>query len=201
MTTIDFIFDVGSPNAYLCHKVLASLARRTGAHINYIPCLLGGIFKATGNQSPFMAHAGIKNKLEYEQLEMQRFIDKHNIPFRMNPNFPVNTLQLMRGAVVADLEGQQATYIEGLFHYMWEEPRPLDDSAVLQQTLSELGLDAATYWRRMHEDGIKKKLADNTQAAVDRGAFGIPTFFVGEAMWFGKERLGDIEAYLAEQKR
>ncbi len=199
MMTIDFIFDVGSPNAYLCHKVLASLAARTGTHINYIPCLLGGIFKATGNQSPYIAQAGIKNKPAYEMLEMERFIDRHGIPFQMNPYFPVNTLQLMRAAVVAEQEGWLPAYVDGIFHYMWEAPRPLGEAQVLRQTYADLGFDSDALLARSAEPAIKQQLQANTQAAVDRGAFGVPTFFIGTAMWFGKERLRDIEDYLSDR--
>ena len=196
MPTVDFICDFGSPNAYLCHRVLPALAARTGAEFNYIPCLLGGIFKATGNQSPFTAFAGIRNKPQYDNLEMMRFVQKHRLPFRMNPFFPVNTLSLMRGAMAAVLEGQHVAYTEAMFHYMWEEPRQLDNPEVFRQTLSDAGFDAETILRRMADPEVKQALIDNTNAAVERGVFGIPTFFVGSEMWFGKDRLRDLEEYL-----
>lgn len=198
MTTVDFIFDFGSPNAYLCHKAIPRVEERAGISFNYIPCLLGGIFKATGNQSPFTAFAGIKNKSEYDRLEMYRFIQKYRIPFQMNPFFPVNTLHIMRGAIAADLDGKLETYVDGIFHFMWEEPRKLDDAAVLEMTFSDIGFDPAKLLQRMGEDEVKQKLIANTNMAVERGAFGAPTFFIGNEMWFGKERLRDIEDYVRE---
>ena len=198
MPSVDFIYDFGSPNAYFCHRVLPDISRRTGVEFNYIPCLLGGIFKATNNQSPFTAFAGIRNKPQYDALEMRRFIQKHGMPFQMNPFFPVNTLSLMRGAVAARLEGWEEAYTEAMFHYMWEEPRQLDQPAVLRQTLLDAELDADTLLRRSAEPDVKQLLIANTEAAVERGAFGIPTFFVGSEMWFGKDRLRDLEEYLLE---
>ena len=194
--TLDFIFDFGSPNAYLCHKVLPDFAARTGLTVNYVPCLLGGIFKATGNKPPFMAFAPVK--MQYELLELKRFVRRHKIPYRMNPHFPVNTLALMRGAMVARDEGFLLPYVDGILRYMWETPRKLDDPAVFAQTLTELGFDAEHILRRSADEDIKQALADSTAAAVERGVFGIPTFFLGDEMWFGKERLRDIEEFLAE---
>ena len=161
--TIDFIFDFGSPNAYLAWKVLPGIADRTGATINLIPCLLGGIFKATGNQAPITAFGGVKGKLEYEALETDRFVQKHGLhAYRFNPHFPVITLIAMRGMIAAQHAGV--------------------GDALLAATQTP---------------AVKAELAANTEAAVARGVFGIPTFFVGNEMFFGKERLGQIEELLA----
>ncbi len=199
MTRVEFIYDFGSPNAYFCYKVLPELAKRTGAQIDYIPCLLGGIFKATNNQSPFTAFAGIRNKPQYDQLEMQRFMQKHQLTdFRMSRFFPVNTLMMMRGAVAAQRLGWHEAYVEAMFHFMWEQPRKLDDAEIFQQTLLDAELDAAVLLPLLADDGVKQELIANTSSVVERGAFGIPTFFVGGEMWFGKDRLRDLEEYLLE---
>ena len=197
MQAVDFIFDFGSPNAYFAHKVIPAVAQRTGARFNYVPCLLGGIFKATGNQSPVTAFAGVKNKLEYEQRERDRFVKKHGLTaFRWNPNFPVNTLTIMRGAVAAEIDGGLAPYVDLMFRGMWEAGRKLDDPAVIMETLASAGFDAKQFQQRVQDQDVKDRLMANTTRAVERGAFGAPTFFVGDEMWFGKERLRDIEEYL-----
>ena len=192
--TVDFIFDFASPNAYLCHKVLPEIAARTGATFNYIPCLLGGIFKATGNQAPMMAFNGIKGKLDYDALEMQRFIKKHNLSkFAMNPHFPVNTLLLMRGAIAADTDGRLMDYVDAGVAHMWEQGLKMDDPEVYAEAMTKAGFDGADLLARTQDPTVKQKLVDNTSAAVDRGCFGIPTFYVGNEMFFGKERLGQME--------
>ena len=192
--TIEFIFDFGSPNAYLAYRALPPILERTGARLAISPCLLGGIFKATGNQAPGVAFAGVKGKLDYETLEMRRFIVRHAIDrFRLNPHFPVNTLMLMRGLVAAREAGEEAAYLEMGLQGLWEEGLKLDDREVLARRIDEAGLNSASLLAAAQTDRVKLKLADNTAAAVARGVFGIPTFFVGEEMFFGKERLGQVE--------
>ncbi|MGB1405376.1 MAG: 2-hydroxychromene-2-carboxylate isomerase [Parvibaculales bacterium] len=196
--TVDFIFDFASPNAYLVHKIVPEIEARTGARFNYIPCLLGGIFKATGNQAPMIAFGGIKNKPEYDALEMQRFITRHELTgFKMNPHFPVISLMLVRGALVAERDGYLMKYIDAMVDAMWEQGLKLDDAEVLHKALADAGFDADKIMTDMGDEAIKAKLLENTNAAVERGAFGIPTFFVGEEMFFGKERLGQVEELLA----
>ena len=196
--TVDFIFDFASPNAYLVHKVIPEIEARSGAHFNYIPCLLGGIFKATGNQAPMIAFGGIKNKPEYDALEMQRFITRHKLTgFNMNPHFPVISLMLVRGALVAERDGYLMKYIDAMVDAMWEQGLKLDDAEVLHKALADAGFDADKIMTDMGDEAIKAKLLENTNAAVARGAFGIPTFFVGDKMFFGKERLGQVEELLA----
>ncbi|HMC91553.1 MAG TPA: 2-hydroxychromene-2-carboxylate isomerase [Allosphingosinicella sp.] len=192
-----FWFDFGSPNAYLVHRVLPGIEARTGARFRYVPVLLGGLFKLTGNQAPMLAFAGVPAKLAYERLEMERFIARHRIPFQMNPHFPVNTLALMRGAVAAEAEGVFRPYGEAMFHFMWEEPRKLDDPAVLAATVAEAGLPADRLLARSAEQAVKDRLAANTQEAFARGAFGIPSFLVGGELWFGKDRLREVEEALS----
>ena len=196
--TVDFIFDFASPNAYLVHKIVPEIEARTGARFNYIPCLLGGIFKATGNQAPMIAFGGIKNKPEYDALEMQRFITRHELTgFKMNPHFPVISLMLVRGALVAERDGYLMKYIDAMVDAMWEQGLKLDDAEVLHKALADAGFDADKIMTDMGDEAIKAKLLENTNAAVERGAFGIPTFFVGDEIFFGKERLGQVEELLA----
>jgi len=191
---IEFIFDFGSPNAYLAYRALPPILARTGAQLIINPCLLGGIFKATGNTAPTVAFAPIKGKVEYEMLEIRRFVAKHRLDkFRLNPHFPVNTLMLMRGFVAAQAAGQEAPYLEMGLQGLWEEGLKLDDPEVLARRIDSAGLNSASLLAAAQTDRVKLKLADNTAAAVARGVFGIPTFFAGGEMFFGKERLGQIE--------
>jgi 2-hydroxychromene-2-carboxylate isomerase len=191
---VEFHFDFGSPNAYLAHRVIPAMEARTGVRFRYVPVLLGGIFKATGNRSPVEAFAGIRNKLAYEQLETQRFINRYGIEeFRPNPFFPVNTLAIMRGAAAAELDGTLAAYVNAVFHHMWEAPKKMDDPAVIRAALEESGLDAAAIIARTQDAEVKAKLIANTEDSVARGTFGAPTFFVAKAIWFGKDRLRDVE--------
>ena len=195
--TIDFIFDFASLNAYLAERALPDLLARTGATINVIPCLLGGIFKATGNQAPFSAYAGIKGKLDYEMLEIRRFVKAHGLEdFQMNPHFPVNSLLAMRGLCACEPGDEFDRYLDAVLAGFWERGLLMSDPAVLSSVLVEAGLDADRLIALAQTDAVKAKLADNTAAAVERGAFGAPTFFVGDEMFFGKERLGQIEAML-----
>jgi 2-hydroxychromene-2-carboxylate isomerase len=189
----EFLFDFGSPNAYLSERILPAIEQRTGTVFKRIPVLLGGIFKATGNQSPMQAFGHVKNKPAYEQLETQRFIRRHGIDdFKFNPHFPVNTLNLMRMAVAAEREGILAPYMAAVFRHMWVAPKKMDDPEVVKAALAESGLDPALLERAQAPE-VKAKLIANTEDAVARGAFGIPTFFVGSEMWFGKDRLRDVE--------
>jgi 2-hydroxychromene-2-carboxylate isomerase len=191
---VEFHFDFGSPNAYLAHRVIPAIEARTGAKFHYVPVLLGGVFKATGNRSPAEAFAGIRNKPEYERLETERFIRHHRIEgFVRNPFFPVNTLQMMRGAVAAGIDGGLERYVNAMFHHMWEAPKQMDDPEVLRDALTASGLDAAAAMARMQDQAVKARLIVNTEMSVARGAFGSPTFFVGDAIYFGKDRLRDVE--------
>jgi 2-hydroxychromene-2-carboxylate isomerase len=191
---IEFIFDFGSPNAYLAYRALPPILERTGARLAFVPCLLGGIFKATGNKAPFIAFAPIKGKFEYETLELNRFVAKHRLDkYRPNPHFPVNSLMLMRGFIAAGEAGCEADYLEMGLRGMWEEGLKLDDPEVLARRMDAAGLDSASLMAAAQTESVKQQLADNTAAAVARGVFGVPTFFVGDEMFFGKERLGQVE--------
>jgi 2-hydroxychromene-2-carboxylate isomerase len=168
--------------------------QRTGATFRYVPCLLGGIFKATGNQPPMVAFGAIKGKLDYEMLESRRFIAKHGLTrFQFNPHFPVNTLMLMRGAIAAEMDDRLADYVEAGLTSMWEQGLKMDDPEVYVEAMTKAGLDGAALLERTQDPTVKAKLVENTTAAVERGAFGIPTFYVGDEMFFGKDRLGQVE--------
>ena len=194
MATIDFIFDFGSPNAYLAEQVLPAIARRTGATVNRIPCLLGGIFKATNNASPMVAFGGVTGKLAYEGLETRRFVAKHGLTaFRSNPHFPVNTLLIMRGLVAARRAGVEDRYAQVVLAAMWEQGEKMDDPEVVLRVLNAAGLDGAGLIAATQDPEVKAELVANTETAVARGVFGIPTFFVGDEMFFGKDRLGQVE--------
>ena len=194
---VEFLFDFGSPNAYLAYRAIPEIERRTGATFEPVPVLLGGIFKATGNQSPVVAFANVKGKLDYQRVEFTRFLRRHGIEdFKFNPFFPVNTLALMRMAVAAQGEGVLAPYMAAAFHHMWVAPKKMDDAEVIKDALTQSGLDPALVERAQAPE-VKAKLIANTEAAVARGVFGAPTFFVGDEMFFGKDKLRDVEEALA----
>jgi 2-hydroxychromene-2-carboxylate isomerase len=195
--TIEFVFDFGSPNAYLALPPLREIAARHGATIALIPCLLGGIFKATNNRAPMIAFGEVPSKLAYERLEMERFIKRHGLTrFRMNPHFPVNTLLAMRGHVAAQDLGVEHPYVDAVLRAMWEDGEKMDDPEVFVRVLNAAGLDGRAILAKTQDDAVKQRLAANTEAAVDRGAFGIPTFFVDGEMFFGKDRLAQVEEQL-----
>ncbi|HEY4043820.1 MAG TPA: 2-hydroxychromene-2-carboxylate isomerase [Rhodopila sp.] len=191
---VEFHFDFGSPNAFLAHRVIPGIEARTRAKFRYVPVLLGGVFKATGNRSPLEAFAGIRNKPEYERLETERFVRRHRIEgFASNPFFPVNTLQMMRGATAAEIAGGLDRYVEAMFHHMWEAPKKMDDPGVFREALTASGLDADAVLARIQDPDVKARLIANTEMSIGRGTFGSPTFFVGDAIYFGKDRLRDVE--------
>jgi len=195
--SLEFIFDFGSPNCWFAYRALPPILARTGARLEIVPALLGGIFKATNNQAPFVAFAQVKGKVDYERLEIRRFIEKHGLTqFRMNPHFPVNTLALMRGFVAAREAGKGDLYLEAGLKGLWEEGLNLGDVAVLSARLTQAGLDGAALLERAQAPEVKAELAKTTDSAVARGVFGLPSFFVGKEMYFGKERLGQIEEEL-----
>ena len=192
------MFDFGSSNAFLSHEAIPAIEKRTGAKFEYVPILLGGIFKATNNKSPAETLAGVKNKREFHALETERFIRRFKVkPYVWNPNFPVNTLNLMRAAVAAQLEGVFEKYIDAAFHHMWVEPKKMDDPETAAKALTASGLDSAKLLTRAQDADVKARLIENTQSAVERGAFGSPTFFVGNEMFFGKEQLREVEELIA----
>jgi 2-hydroxychromene-2-carboxylate isomerase len=185
--TIEFCFDFGSPTTYLAHTQLPRLAAETGARVSYVPMLLGGVFKATGNQSPVMVPA----KGRWMGGDLARFARRYKVPFTFNPHFPINTLTLMRGAVGLQMRQPERfmAYVDAVFRAMWVEPVNLGDATVLASTLSAAGFDAAQFQALASDAEVKAKLIANTETAVARGVFGAPTCFVGDEMFFGQDRL------------
>lgn len=195
-----FLFDFGSPNAYLVHKVLPGIEVRTGTAFEYVPVLLGGLFKLSGNRSPIETYAGVANRRAYDTLEIGRFVAKHRLDrFTMNPHFPVNTLQIMRGAVAAQKLSCLASYADAVFAAMWEYGLNMAEPEVIGRVLAGAGLDGAALVAGSQDPEVKAQLMANTQAAFEQGAFGAPTFFVGTHMFFGKDRLHDVEEAIGKQ--
>jgi len=194
MRRLEFHFDFGSPNAYLAHRVLPAIEERTGLSFRYVPVLLGGVFKATGNVSPAISMQGIKNKGVYQQLEMRRFIVRHDInDFSQNPYFPVNTLLIMRGAIAAERLGCFPRYVDEIYRHMWSEPKKMDDLQVIHAALTSSDLPAEELIAATQDPKIKTKLVANTEASVARGNFGSPSFFLGDELYFGKDSLRELE--------
>ena len=194
MTNVQFLFDFGSPNAFLAHRAIPAIERRTGVRFSYTPILLGGLFKLTGNQSPATAFAGIRNKPDYQRLEMKRFIARHAIAdFAYNPYFPINTLQLMRGAVAAQELGVFERYVDAIYDAMWTMGLDMGQPEVVAATLKGVMLPSEQLLAQSQSPEIKQRLLDNTQAAFASGAFGSPSFLVGEELYFGKDSLRDVE--------
>jgi len=191
---VEFHYDFGSPNAYLCHRVLPQLEQRTGVQINYVPILLGGVFKATNNRSPMEQFAGIKNKPEYQRRETERFVTKHDLQaFARNPHFPVNTITMMRGAVFAKGKNWEREYIEAMFTAMWERGLNMADADLFAQVLAEAGLPVDEIAAAVGDAAVKSALVASTADSVERGNFGSPSFFVDEELFFGKDKLRDVE--------
>ena len=192
--TVEFFFDFGSPTAYLAWTQLPQLAADCGAELKYRPMLLGGIFKATGNASP----AAVPAKGRWMHTDMARWAQRYGVPFAQNPHFPINTLTLMRGAVGVQLQQPELfeRYCQVVFGAMWQQPRNLGDAAVLAQVLGAAGFDAEPFMALVSDPEVKAALVANTEEAVARGVFGAPTFFVGEQMFWGQDRLDFVRSAL-----
>ena len=189
---IDFYFDFGSPTAYLAFTQLQLIEKRSGANLVFHPILLGGIFKATGNSPP----AAIPAKGKYMMRDLQRYAEKYQVPYERNPFFPVNTLSLMRGAVSYQNNGDFERYVNVIFHNMWVEPKNLNDEDVLKKMLIENNFEYNDFLKRTSDQKTKDQLISNTEKAVQKGAFGAPTIFIGEEMFFGQDRMDFIEEYI-----
>ncbi len=197
---VQFLFDFGSPNAYLCHKVIPDIERRTKIKFEYVPILLGGLFKLANNRSPAEAFAGVPNRQAYDRLEMQRFLAKHKLDrFKINSYFPVNTLQIMRGVVAAQSMGNLKPYVDAMYEAMWEQGRNMSEPAEIIDVLKTAGLDSDALLEAAQQPDVKSGLLASTQDAFERGAFGSPTFFVGKEIFFGKDRLGEVEEEIHRQ--
>ena len=191
--SVDFYFDVGSPTAYLAHNRLKQLKLEYGCSVIYHPVLLGGLFKASGNSSPVTVPA----KGRYMMMEdLPRFAKLYSVPLNTNPHFPINTLNLMRGAVSSLDEEYFDTYIDTIFKAIWVESRNMGDIDTVIEVLSDAGLDAKSILEATQNPEVKQQLISNTEQAVERGLFGAPTMFVDGEMFFGQDRLQFVEAAL-----
>jgi len=192
---VDFIFDFASPNAYLCHKAIQNLEKTHDIKFNYIPCLLGGIMKLSNNQPPMVTLADIPNKLKYEfDTAFNRFMKEHNITkFKMNEHFPVNTISLIRGAIVAQKNDFFESYVEIVLSGLWEQSLKLDTPEALHELLKNNDCYPDLVIEGIAKDEIKAELIANTSEAVEKGAFGIPTFFVENEMFYGKDSLRELK--------
>ena len=198
--SIEFVFDFVSPNVYFVHKAMPALLERTGVQVDIQPVLLGGLFKLTNNTPPMQAFGGVKGKLAYEMLEIKRFCKKHGIQnFKFNSAFPVNSVTMMRALLTVTEPEDRARYIDTCFQAVWEDDHNMGDTDVFQKVMNENGFDGAALVEASKDPAVKKKLLENTQAVADRGVFGAPTFFVGDEMFFGKERLGQVEEAVQAQ--
>jgi len=189
---VEFFFDYGSPFSYLADTQLAPLAQRTGATIVYRPMLLGAVLKETGNASPMTVPA----KGRYMGMELQRWAKHYSVPFAANRFFPINTMKLMRGAVAAQQAGCFAEYHRVIYPAFWRESANLGDQDVIRSVLTKAGLNGDLILTRIEEPSVKEQLRLNTDEAVRRGVFGAPTFFVGEEMFWGNDRLMFVEEAL-----
>ena len=193
MVEFKFIFDFGSPKSYLVYKLVPGIEERTKVKAEYIPVLLGGIFKSINNVSPIEAFKTVPSKGAYDDLDTKRFVKKHNLDFNFNSNFPINTLNLMRGAVYAQENGFFEKYVEVVFKSMWVDNKKMDDIEVIQSVLKENELPTKDIFEGTQDQNVKNKLIENTNYAVEQGAFGAPSFLIDGELFFGKETLQDVE--------
>jgi len=191
--SIELVFDFVSPNAYFAWYPLKELAQKHDASIEITPVFLAGMHKLTGNAPPMIRDADVKGKNAYGMLEMNRFIAKYGLTkWQMNPKFPFNSITLQR--MLLALEGEERiSLVETLLSAIWEKQLDVTDLEALGKILQEAGFNAQSLFEGTQDPAIKQALMNNTEHAVARGAFGIPTFYVGNEMFFGKERLGQIE--------
>ncbi len=198
MNEIDFYYDFGSPNAYFAREALKGVSERTGVKVNLHPALIGGIFKLTNNQPPWMAHAKCAPKMNYMRLEIERFVKDHELDsFRFNSHFPINTLLAMRAAIAAQNTGVHDIFVDVMFKAIWEDNKNIADPDVVIEVLNKAGLDGAALVAATQDQSVKDGLMAATQAIVEKGAFGLPTMFLGDDMYFGKDRVWLIEKRLS----
>jgi 2-hydroxychromene-2-carboxylate isomerase len=199
MQDIEFYYDFGSPKSYFVHKLLPGIAKKHGMRVVWKPLLLGGVFKLTNNQSPMETFKDVKGKLEYDAHETARFVTRHQLPYQLNPHFPVMTIGVMRGAIYAQDKEFDALYRDTVFNAIWEDQKKMDDPKVIMNVLEAAGLPATEIISATQLGEVKSGLIDATNEAVSRGVFGAPTLFMGEEMFFGKESLWEIEDILSKR--
>jgi len=191
---LDFYFDVGSPASYLAWTQVPRLARETGATVHYRPMLLGGVFQATGNHSPME----VPLKSRWMKDDLGRFARRYGVEYRHNPHFPINTLMLMRAAMGLQMHEPQrlVPYGDAVYRAIWVDARNMNDPAEVGAVLSQAGFDPGALLALTQDPEVKDQLKSATQAAVARGVFGAPTFFVGGQMFWGQDRLDFVKEAL-----
>jgi 2-hydroxychromene-2-carboxylate isomerase len=199
MVDFKFIFDFGSPKTYLVYKLLPGIEKRTNTKAEYVPVLLGGIFKSTNNVSPIESFKTVPAKGKYDDIDTARFVKKHDIAFNFNSNFPINTLNLMRGAIYAQENQIFDKYVEVVFKSMWVDNKKMDELEVIQTVFLENGLPVKEIFEGTQDQKIKDKLIKNTSEAVEKGVFGAPSLLVNDELFFGKETLQDVEELLVKE--
>ncbi|MDO6562400.1 2-hydroxychromene-2-carboxylate isomerase [Amphritea sp. 1_MG-2023] len=192
--TIDFYYDIISVASYLAWTQLEGIAQRTGAHINYKPILLGGVFNACDNISPITIPA----KWNWVKQDIQRYADHYGVPYQLNPHFPFNTVKVMRGALWAQANHQLEAYNQAMFTAAWVDGKDLSAQPDLEAVLNSAGFNAATVMAEIAQPSLKTALMDATQAATARGIFGAPSMFVDDELFFGQDRLEWVEKALAK---
>lgn len=192
---LEFWFDLGSPAAYLAWKRLPKFVARTGASVTYKPMLLGGIFKATGNASPVTIPA----KGKWLLGDLDRYAHRDGVPLRYPPEFPLNTLALMRAAIGLQMRRPErfAAYVDAIFDAIFGQARDLRDEKVVAEVLTSAGFDPAEILALASDPEVKQALIRNTEEAVARGVFGAPTFFVDGEMFWGQDRMDFVAEALA----
>lgn len=193
--SVEFFFDVGSPAAYLAWTQMPRIAQETGAEVIARPFLLGGVFQATANKSPMEVPA----KGRYMMDDLQRFAQRYGVPFQHNPHFPINTLMLMRGAIGLQMRdpGKLKPYVDAVYRAIWVDGKNMNDPATVGAVLGAAGFNAQELLALTADPQVKDKLKAVTQEAVERGAFGAPTFFINGRMYWGQDRLDFIKEELA----
>ncbi|OJT51910.1 2-hydroxychromene-2-carboxylate isomerase [Pseudomonas moraviensis] len=194
--TVEFYFDLGSPTTYLAHTQLAKICADTQSELIYIPMLLGGVFKATGNASPAMIPA----KGRYMFQDLDRFAKRYGVQLRFNPHFPINTLILMRAVTGMQMRQPQrfAEFVDCLFKALWVEGRNLNDPQTVAAVLTENGFASLEIMALTNDESVKAALKENTEAAIKRGVFGAPSMFIGDQLFFGQDRLDFLEEALRQ---
>jgi len=196
MVEFKFIFDFGSPKSYLVYKLVPGIEERTKVKAEYVPVLLGGIFKSINNVSPIESFKAVPSKGAYDDLDTKRFVKKHGLDFNFNSNFPINTLNLMRGAIYAQEKGFFEKYVDVIFRSVWVDDKKMDELDVIQSVLNENQLPTKEIFEGTQNQEIKNKLMKNTSDAVEKGVFGAPSFLIDDELFFGKETLQDVEELL-----
>ena len=197
----EFYYDFGSPNSFLAHCVIDKIEKKTGYKALYKPVLLGGIFRLTNNQPPLIAFKNVKNKILYIKKEINRFVKNHKIKYRMNDNFPLRTVEMMRASVFLENSSHYKEFINTIFFHIWTEPKKMDDYETFKKIIRKSKLPEKEIIDAIKTDNIKNKLKEYTDRAVEKGIFGLPSFVIDKELFFGKNSIYDLEKYLISKNK